>query len=328
MRLRDVDIEAGLWTIPDTKQKRPHIVPLPRQALTQLRTARSNNLPPDSLIFGSTRGHVLSNWDRETKAIQRTSGTSAWHRHDVRRSVASLMGDIGVAPHVIEVALGHALRTSSDGSSLSGIAATYNLSRYRSEHAQALQQLADELDRIENGAERAVTDLAMRITDAATVERSDDSERLRIGLARIEGMKPEARTQIEKLAGALLESVRKARTELPPMKVRASASSAKRPRKRQPGGGRKRNEAKAILALDVARAMKSCGLSTGRWHMNGIGEASLYLKVVGLCWEVASGQPRGADDVRRLVTNKRRWEPIPERRATKGELRRAGLLGS
>ena len=43
------------------------------------------------------------------------------------------------------------MRISSDGSVVGRIAATYNRSRYRSEHKAALQRLADELDRIVAG---------------------------------------------------------------------------------------------------------------------------------------------------------------------------------
>ena len=163
MRWRDADLSAGLWTVPVTKQGRAHAVPLPRQAVTMLRTllpvdddGAVQDADPAALVFASKRGGKLVNWDRATKAVQDGSATSGWHRHDIRRSVASLMGDMGLAPHVIEVALGHALRSSSDGSSLSRVATTYNTSRYRREHAEALQWLADELDMIEAGGAQIV----------------------------------------------------------------------------------------------------------------------------------------------------------------------------
>jgi integrase len=160
MRWQDVDLHTGLWTIPITKQDKVHVVPLPQQALARLRELLSvKNLVQHAvsaaLVFTNTRGGKLVNWDRATKAVHRASSTSGWHRHDIRRSVASLMGDIGVPPHVIEVSLGHVLRSSSDGSTLSRVATVYNTSRYRREHAEALQQLADELDLIEQGSKQA-----------------------------------------------------------------------------------------------------------------------------------------------------------------------------
>ena len=162
-RWRDVNLATGLWAIPQTKQGREHVVPLPGPALALLRTLlpvddAGQVLHPDpaALVFTSKRGGALVNWDRATKAVHDASGTGGWHRHDIRRSVASLMGDLGIAPHVIEVCLGHTLRSSSDGSSLSRVATVYNRSRYHQEHAAALDQLAGELDRIEHGGAKVV----------------------------------------------------------------------------------------------------------------------------------------------------------------------------
>lgn len=138
-------------------------MPLPGPALALLRTLlpvddAGEALDPDPavLVFTGKRSGALVNWDRANKAVHEASNTSGWHRHDVRRSIASLMGDLGIAPHVIEVCLGHALRSSSDGSSLSRVATTYNRSRYRQEHAAALEQLAGELERIEHGGAKVV----------------------------------------------------------------------------------------------------------------------------------------------------------------------------
>jgi integrase len=151
---RDVDLTTGLWTIPQTKQDSVHIVPLPRQALALLHDRHAADT--DGLVFTNAIGNQFGHWDRATKRIQALSGTTGWHRHDIRRSVATIMGDFSIAPHVIEVALGHALRTSADGSPVSRIAEIYNKSRYRAEHAAALQRLADELDRIRSGEDNVV----------------------------------------------------------------------------------------------------------------------------------------------------------------------------
>jgi integrase len=144
------DVVDGIWTIPVTKTDRPHVVPLPTQAVGYLRNkARGGD---GDLVFTNGAGHKLAHWDVASKKLQALTGTAAWHRHDVRRTCATLMGELGIAPHVIEVCLGHALRTSSDGSTVGRIAQVYNRSRYRAEHAEALQKLADELDRIASGA--------------------------------------------------------------------------------------------------------------------------------------------------------------------------------
>ena len=135
------EVNGQVWTIPATRAKngRARIVPLPLQAVDLLRGA--STLKPDALVFPSKGGGVLSNWDRETKRLHRLSGTSGWHRHDLRRAVATLLGDLGFAPHVVSVVLGHAHIAE-------GATAVYARSRYQREHREALQALADEIDRV------------------------------------------------------------------------------------------------------------------------------------------------------------------------------------
>src|ERR1700679_2199710 len=72
-----------------------------------------------------------------------------WHRHDLRRTGATLLGEMGELPDIIEAALNHV-------SIRSPLAATYIRSRYRPQVAAALQRLADALDGIEAGAAQVV----------------------------------------------------------------------------------------------------------------------------------------------------------------------------
>jgi integrase len=140
---RHVDLEAGTWTIPETKNGQPHVVPLSRQAVALLRAIGPGG--PDALVFAVSGGGPLVNWDRETKAIMEASGTEGWHRHDLRRTGATMLGEMGELPDIIEAALNHvAIR--------SALASIYNRSRYRPQVAAALQRLADALDGIEAGA--------------------------------------------------------------------------------------------------------------------------------------------------------------------------------
>ena len=76
-RWRDIDFAAGTWTIRETKNGQPHIVPLSHQALDLLRgrlpntTDGSVQAPArEALVFSSRTGEALGNWDRETKKLQ------------------------------------------------------------------------------------------------------------------------------------------------------------------------------------------------------------------------------------------------------------------
>ena len=155
-RWRDVNLEARTWTITETKNGEPHVVPLPRQALDLLRSrlpadeAGTPKRPdPNTLIFATSTGALLGNWDRETKALQEDSGTTGWTRHDLRRTGATMLGEMGELPDIIEAALNHV-------SIRSPLAASYNRSRYRPQVAAALQRLADALDGIEADAAKVV----------------------------------------------------------------------------------------------------------------------------------------------------------------------------
>jgi integrase len=149
MQRRHLDLRAATWTIPGnlTKNREPHVIPLSRQALDLLAAILKPKMPPRNesaadLVFRNGAGTRLRAWDRETKAVMAASGTSGWTRHDLRRTGATMMGEAGVIPDIIEAALNHATIRSA-------LAATYNRSRYRPQVAAALQALADELDQLD-----------------------------------------------------------------------------------------------------------------------------------------------------------------------------------
>jgi len=149
---RSVDLEARTWTIAETKNGESHVVPLSVQALALLRArlpqdhqGKTIKPRPDALVFATSSGHALGNWDREAKAIMKESQTAGWTRHDLRRTGATMLGEMGELPDIIEAALNHVAIRSS-------LAATYNRARYRPQVAAALQRLADALDGIKEGA--------------------------------------------------------------------------------------------------------------------------------------------------------------------------------
>jgi integrase len=155
-RWRDIDFVAKTWTIKETKNQQPHVVPLSGQAIALLkslfpkqRDGKAADPKPGDLIFATATGEPLGNWDRETKVIQKTSKTAGWNRHDLRRTGATLLGNMGHPPHVIEAALNHTAVHSQ-------LAATYNRARYRPEVEAALQRLADALDGIEHQAANVI----------------------------------------------------------------------------------------------------------------------------------------------------------------------------
>jgi integrase len=151
----EFDLDAGLWTVAagrrkDTRSRtrrkqvpaQPHVIPLPRQAISMLVKMRKGKTPGE-LVFPNANGGKLDNWDRWSKSMFKRTGTSGWTRHDLRRTCATLAADLNVAPHIISILLGH---KTPENNHLLGI---YNKSRYRQQHGEALQAVADRLETYE-----------------------------------------------------------------------------------------------------------------------------------------------------------------------------------
>ena len=162
-----IDLEAKTWTIPpenlkDTralqarrqKPKQALVIPLSRQAIDLLLEARraevarrqldglTEEIRQRDLLFVGPRGAKLGNWDRWLKATTAKTGIKGWSAHALRRTTATLAGDLGAPPHIVSVILGH----SNVGGQL---VAGYNQSTYSYEHQQILQRVADRLEEME-----------------------------------------------------------------------------------------------------------------------------------------------------------------------------------
>jgi integrase len=151
----EFDLDSGFWTISagrrkDTRSRArkkqapapPHVIPLPRQAIAMLTGMRDGKSDAD-LVFPGARGARLDNWDRWSKSIFKRTGTSGWTRHDLRRTCATLAAELNAAPHIVSILLGH---KNPENNQLLGI---YNKSRYRQQHGEALQLVADRLEAYE-----------------------------------------------------------------------------------------------------------------------------------------------------------------------------------
>ena len=127
----EVDLAAGVWTISAerTKNNRAHDVPLSAAAIAILRDT-PRRVDRDH-VFGVGAG-AFSGWskakvalDKRILAALRKDDPKAklpvlWRVHDIRRTVATRMGDIGVQPHVVEAVLNHVSGHKA------GVAGVYN----------------------------------------------------------------------------------------------------------------------------------------------------------------------------------------------------------
>jgi integrase len=153
---RELDLERGTWTIPSgrTKNGREHTLPLPPLALDIIR-----NIPRvvgRDYLFGP-RAAGFTSWNRSKKILDRRLGDQVgpWRLHDLRRSAATRMCDLGVAPHVVEQILNH--HSGHRG----GVAGVYNRSSYQREVRAALALWNDHIRSIIEGGERKI--VAMKL---------------------------------------------------------------------------------------------------------------------------------------------------------------------
>jgi integrase len=138
LRWSEIDFDRGVISLPGerTKNHRPHEVPLGKTARSLL--AARPKINGREFVFGESAGPFsgLSRrkeaLDKDVAALNGGKPLPAWVHHDLRRSVATGMAEIGIAPHIIEAILNH---TSGHKGGIAGI---YNRAQYGPEKAQAL----------------------------------------------------------------------------------------------------------------------------------------------------------------------------------------------
>ena len=156
MAWSELDLDAALWTIPSTRMKRkkagkengiPHIVPLPMQAVNLLR-----ELHPITghgvLVFRGERSHERPISDNTLRAALLTLGygPTVQSVHGFRATARTILAEVlDVDPLVIEAALAHAVKDANGTS--------YNRTQYLRQRTSMVQQWADYLDKLANGAD-------------------------------------------------------------------------------------------------------------------------------------------------------------------------------
>jgi integrase len=146
MMRSEVDLDAARWTIPKerTKNGLEHVVPLSAPALAIVRMAvnRSDFDADDVPLFTRTGEPIESNAVAQAVRLKLQAGNERYTPHDFRRTVATGMSDLGVAPHVVEAVLNHISGFKA------GVAGIYNRAKYEPEKAEALTLWAEKLSRL------------------------------------------------------------------------------------------------------------------------------------------------------------------------------------
>lgn len=138
----DINFSAKTWQLHNTKNGEDFEVLLSPQALELLHKRRTLNPAGEGYVFCNKNGGKLTNWDRETKKLFTDSGTHSWHRHDLRRTSATIAGKVfGMPPYVIKSALNHKDLLNSEES-------IYNLSRYETDVRELVDKIGLHYEKI------------------------------------------------------------------------------------------------------------------------------------------------------------------------------------
>ncbi|MFZ0151055.1 MAG: tyrosine-type recombinase/integrase, partial [Xanthobacteraceae bacterium] len=118
----EVDLAKGMIVLgPErTKNKRKHELPLSRQALAILQRQPRRNSSP--FLFSDVQGY--KDWDSAKIRLDKRLHIADWHIHDLRRTAATGMGELGVLPHVVEAILNHV------SGHRAGVAGVYQRAKY------------------------------------------------------------------------------------------------------------------------------------------------------------------------------------------------------
>lgn len=121
MRWCDVNFEAGIWFKPKVKSKgktRSQVLPLSDAALRVLtRLPGYKHSQSDAYVFANKAGGPAGNFARTNTAIMRESGTSGWHRHDLRRTASQIMLELGTPAMIVDTILAHTNALTKTGAS-------------------------------------------------------------------------------------------------------------------------------------------------------------------------------------------------------------------
>lgn len=152
----EFDLDNAMWTIPAARMKRsvdgkkngdPHLVPLPTQATAILKKLHPLTGHGD-LVFPGERSHDRPISDNTLRAALGTLGygPDVQSVHGFRATARTLLAEeLSVDPLVIEAQLAHAVKDPNGRA--------YNRTQYLKHRISMMQQWADFLDKIAQGAD-------------------------------------------------------------------------------------------------------------------------------------------------------------------------------
>jgi integrase len=158
-RWTEIDLVGKTWAIAKERSKNglAHEIPLSHTAIEILRGMPRIGDKKDGFIFTTNGRTAVSGFSRAKESIDKAilaamreadeyaEAPAGWVFHDLRRTTASGMAGLAIAPHVVEAVLGHRSGT------IKGVAAVYNRYSYAIERRAALEAWSRRLHEIVSG---------------------------------------------------------------------------------------------------------------------------------------------------------------------------------
>ncbi|WP_297894135.1 site-specific integrase [Shewanella sp.] len=154
-RISEWDFERMIWTVPPENNKN-RIKDQQNGLSGEILRPIPERLKPwlMELVSNSRNGFMLGELKTDTAVSQWGGGIhrklgheKQWGLHDLRRTVATGMNDLGVAPHIVELMLGHTIQ---------GVGGIYNRSQRLPEKLQALELWLDRLELLRSDSSNVV----------------------------------------------------------------------------------------------------------------------------------------------------------------------------
>jgi integrase len=143
MQRAELSDDGTIWNIPGsrTKNRKPHTVPLPPLA----RQILASVVGEGGFVFTTTGDSPVSIGSKIKGRLDEAMAIPPWRLHDLRRTAATGMAEIGIPPHIVEAALNHV------SGARAGVAGTYNRAAYAPEKKAALERWADHIAGLVSG---------------------------------------------------------------------------------------------------------------------------------------------------------------------------------
>jgi integrase len=104
-------------------------------------------------VFSTDGLHPVGGWSKIKRRLDTAMAIPAWRLHDLRRTAATGMAELGIAPHIVEAVLNHI------SGARASVAGTYNRAAYAAEKQAALERWAAHVTGLVGGTPANVVSL-------------------------------------------------------------------------------------------------------------------------------------------------------------------------